>query len=68
MESGEGGGRSLVNQETALALLIGQPLGGWSRQNSAGRKREVKQTSFPLVSGANVMQSATRSDMLNHSQ
>ena len=27
------GGRSLANKETALAHLISQPLGGWSKQN-----------------------------------
>ena len=63
MESVVGGGRSLVNQETALAHLIGQPLGEWHRQQNAGKKMEVKQ--FPLLSRADAMHSATTLDMLN---
>ena len=45
------GGRSLVNKETAVAHLIGQPLGGWSRQNRMLGKREVRQTSCCSSSG-----------------
>ena len=33
----------LVNKETALAFLIGQPLGGWSRQNRIVGKRKQRQ-------------------------
>ena len=31
---------SLVNKETALAFLIGQPLGGWNRQNRMLGRRQ----------------------------
>ena len=35
---------SLVNKETALAFLIGQPLGGWSRQNRMlGERSRVRE-------------------------
>ena len=33
----------LVNKETALAFLIGQPLGGWSRQNRIVGERKQRQ-------------------------
>ena len=40
---------SLVNKETALAFLIGQPLGRWSRQNrivGEGKQRQAVATTL----------------------
>ena len=44
------GGRSLANKETASAHLIGQPLGGWSKQNRmlGGRGSELIRLSSAL--------------------
>ena len=40
----------MANKETALAHLIGQPLGGWSKQNRmlGGRGSELRLDSSPL--------------------
>ena len=56
-KGGNDGGRSsvyvllsLVNKETALAFLIGQPLGGWGKQNRIVGERKQRQadTMIPL--------------------
>ena len=42
---------SLVNKETALAFLIGQPLGGWSRQNRiVGERKQRQAVAMTLLS------------------
>ena len=42
---------SLVNKETSLAFLIGQPLGGWSRQNRiVGERKQRQSVAIALLS------------------
>ena len=41
------GGRSLANKETDLAHLIGQPLGGWSKQNRMLGRRKLSSDGMP---------------------
>ena len=48
---------SLVNKETALVFLIGQPLGGWSRQNRiVGERKQRQADAMALLSEMEVGQ------------
>ena len=53
---------SLVNKETALAHLIGQPLSGWSRQNRMLGRREVSLDTMLLLSRADAMKLQPKMD------
>ena len=52
---------SLVNKETALTHLIGQPLGGWSRQNRMLGGSDA--IAMPLLSGSDTMKLQPKMDV-----
>ena len=55
------GVRSLVNKETALAHLIDQPLGGWSRQKRMLGGSEAD--AMPLLSELDTMKLQPKMDV-----